>query len=162
MNTKLSALVKSRPGLRQVHPQIVQDALYCFGKFETACVQHLRENVHRLIRHTYSDDDGNACIFGLLTESLGEHLHIRDRGSLTTWFTGGCGPMYRELPQYQPARYLVRIWDGDRDPGTEARYESWRGRLTQENIRDIAEIHLAMQEEKTATMNAAMIAAVAS
>ena len=163
MNTKLTTLLKARPGLRHVHSQIIRDALYCFSKFDIACVQHLRDNAHRLIRHTYMDDDSNGCIFGLLSEVLPAHLRIRDRGSLTTWFTGGCGPMYRELPEYQPARYLVRIWDGDRDHGTETRYSSWRGRLTQENIRDLAEVYLELHAEhqsQTATLLA--ISAIAS
>jgi hypothetical protein len=161
MNTKLSTLLKARPGLRHVHPQIIKDALYCFSKFDIACVQHLRDNTHRLIRHSYMDDDGNGCIFGVLSEELPAHLRIRDRGSLTTWFTGGCGPMYRELEEYQPARYLVRIWDGDRDHGTEARYDSWRGRLTQENLRDLAEMHLEIHasEQSTAAMVAASVIA---
>ena len=67
--------------------------------------------------------------------------------------------MYRELQEYQAARYLVRIWDGDRDHGTEARYESWRGRLTQENIRDMADIYLELQAE--AEPKAAMVAIAA-
>ena len=160
MNQKLTALLKAYPGLRHVHSQIIEDALYCFSKFDPSCVKHLRENVHRLVCHTYADDEGNGCIFGLLTETLPLHMRIRDRGSLTTWFTGGCGPMYRELPEYQPARYLVRIWDGDRDPGTEARYDSWRGRLSQENIRDLADIHLAMHGENAALSHAVMVAAI--
>jgi hypothetical protein len=162
MNTTLTTLLKARPGLRHVHPQIIRDALYCFSKFDIASVQHLRDNSHRLIRHAYMDDDANGCIFGLLSENLPAHLRIRDRGSLTTWFTGGCGPMYRELPEYQPARYLVRIWDGDRDHGTEARYESWRGRLTQENIRDLAEIQLELHANERAATTAMVTAAVAT
>jgi hypothetical protein len=159
MNTKFTTLLKARPGLRHVHSQIIRDALYCLSKFDVACVQHLRENTHRLVRHTYMDEEGNGCIFGILSENLPVHLRIRDRGSLTTWFTGGCGPMYRELQEYQAARYLVRIWDGDRDHGTEARYESWRGRLTQENIRDIADIYLELHAE--AEPKAAMVAIAA-
>src|SRR4029078_8741151 len=133
MNTKLTTLVKARPGLRHVHSQIIRDALYCFSKFDIACVQHLRDNSHRLVRHTYMDEDGNGCIFGLLSEILPAHLRIRDRGSLTTWFTGGCGPMYRELPEYQAARYLVRIWDGDRAHRPDSRYEYSRGRRPTEH-----------------------------
>jgi hypothetical protein len=158
MNTKLTTLLKARPGLRHVHSQIIRDALYCFSKFDIACVQHLRDNAHRLVRHTYMDEDGNGCVFGLLSENLPAHLRIRDRGSLTTWFTGGCGPMYRELPEYQAARYLVRIWDGDRDHGTEARYDSWRGRLSQENMRDLTEIYLELHGEAQQSATAAMVA----
>lgn len=165
MNAKLTQLLAARPGLRQVHPQIIEDAFYCFSKFDLRCVQHLRSNVHRLIRHSYSDDQGNGCIFGLLTETLPAGQQIRDRSTLTTWFTGGCGPMYRELPEYQAARYLVRVWDGDRDPGTEARYECWRGRLTQENIRDLTEIFLELQQtgevRRTDVAHAAMVSVVA-
>lgn len=165
MNAKLTQLLNARPGLRHVHPQIIEDALYCFSKFDLRCVQHLRSNTHRLIRHSYNDDQGNGCIFGLLTETLPVRQQIRDRSTLTSWFTGGSGPMYRELPEYQAARYLVRVWDGDRDPGTEARYECWRGRLTQENIRDLTEIFLELQgndeARRTAVANAAMVSVVA-
>jgi hypothetical protein len=66
--------------------------------------------------------------------------------------------MYRELPEYQAARYLVRIWDGDRDHGTEARYDSWRGRLSQENVRDLTEIYLEMHSEAQQSATAAMVA----
>lgn len=68
--------------------------------------------------------------------------------------------MYRELPEYQPARYLVRVWDGDRDPGTEARYDSWRGRLTPAHIRDLADIHLSACIEQKALGEMALVAAV--
>ena len=50
-----------------------------------------------------------------------------------------------------------------RDHGTEARYESWRGRLTPENIRDLTEIYLELHTEQQ-SQTAAMVAvsAVAS
>ncbi|MFZ4766319.1 MAG: hypothetical protein ACOYMN_15315 [Roseimicrobium sp.] len=148
MKANLTEVLNAKPGLRHVHPQIIRDALYCFSKFDVACVEFLRDNAHRLTRHTYMDEEGNGCIFGLLSEPLPEKERIRDRSALTTWFTGGCGYLFRERPEYQPARYLVRVWDGDRDPGTEERYECWRGHLTKQNIRDLAEIYLELRSRR--------------
>jgi hypothetical protein len=146
MNTSLPHLCEAKPSLRNLHPQIIGDALYCFSKFDPACVQHLRDNVQRLVRGSYSDGRGRGCIFGLLSELLPNGQRIHDRESLTTYFTGGHGPLFRERECYQPARYLVRVWDGDRDPGTVLRYENWNGTFTTEQVRDLATLHLELLE----------------
>jgi hypothetical protein len=72
---------------------------------------HLKQNFHRLVRHTYQTDSGTGCIFGLLTENRTEDSRITSRETLTCFFTGGCGEGYKDLPVYQPARWIVRAWD---------------------------------------------------
>jgi hypothetical protein len=146
MNTSLPHLSEAKPSLRNLHPQIIGDALYCFSKFDPACVRHLRDNVQRLVRGSYSDGRGRGCIFGILSELLPATQRIHDRESLTTYFTGGHGPLFRERECYQPARYLVRVWDGDRDPGTVLRYENWNGTFTAEQVRELADLHLELLE----------------
>lgn len=144
MNTTLPLLREALPSLRALHPQIIGDALYCFSKFDASCVRHLRDNVHRLVRGSYADGRDRGCIFGILSELLPAADRIHDRESLTTYFTGGHGPLYRERESYQPARYLVRVWDGDRDPGTVLRYDNWSGTFTADQVRDLAQLHLDM------------------
>jgi hypothetical protein len=72
---------------------------------------HLQRNFHQLVRHTYKGTAGTGCIFGLLTELRTGDGRIGCRESLTRFFTGGSGADYRELPVYQPARWIVRAWD---------------------------------------------------
>ncbi len=150
MNISLPRLRENLPSLRSLHPQIIGDALYCFSKFDPSCVRHLRDNAHRLVRGSYADGRGRGCIFGILSELLPAGERIHDRESLTTYFTGGHGPLYRERECYQPARYLVRVWDGDRDPGTVLRYDNWSGTFTADQVRDLAQLHLDMLEAEAA------------
>jgi hypothetical protein len=72
---------------------------------------HLKQNFHRLVRHTYQTESGTGCIFGLLTENRTDDSRITSRETLTWLFTGGCGEGYKDLPVYQPARWIVRAWD---------------------------------------------------
>jgi hypothetical protein len=76
-------------------------------------LRHVRDNRHRLIRDSYSRD-GNGCLMHLLSETLPPEQRINSREDLTRFFTGGTGPGWRELPEYQPARWLVRLIDGQR------------------------------------------------
>lgn len=91
-----------------------EDLRHCCGFFPLACLVHVVQNAHRLMRGQYTNGDGGGCLFYLLSERLPKSRRIDSRESLTRHFTGGSGEGFRELPQYQPAKYLVRLIDGDR------------------------------------------------
>jgi len=98
--------------------QVIEDLLYVFGCFPLASLFHLRDNRHRLIRGMYQED-GNGCLFYLLSEPLPPEERIDSRPALTRYFTGRSGYPACEEPGYQPARRLVRLIDGESCP----RYE---------------------------------------
>lgn len=89
--------------------------------FSTNELLHLLGNLHRLIRGSFWDGRNGRCIFGMLTELRPNP--IESRSALTEFFTGGSGHPYCELPCYQPARWLVRLWDESIDDGLLARYK---------------------------------------
>ena len=98
--------------------RIIADLDYVFDDMPLACLRHLRANFRRLIRRKYDDGAGGKCIFALATEVLPEARRIVCRKSLTRFYGGD-----PEAPHYQPARALVRVWDGhDADPIALARY----------------------------------------
>lgn len=93
--------------------QPVRDDLrYVFGFFTIDCLLNLRLHPDRLIRRRFSDGSGGGCIMHLLSEPLPAEQRIVDPPSLTRYFTGASGYPACEEPQYQPARHLVRLWDG--------------------------------------------------
>lgn len=89
--------------------------------FSTNELLHLLGNLHCLIRGSFWDGRNGRCIFGMLTELRPNP--IESRSALTEFFTGGSGHPYCELPCYQPARWLVRLWDESIDDGLLARYK---------------------------------------
>jgi hypothetical protein len=88
------------------HACLVRDLKYVFSWFPTSCLLHLRANRHRLTRGTYQAPDGGGCIFYLLTETLPAEQRITSKAALTRYFGGDPA-----RPEYQPARWLVRLWD---------------------------------------------------
>lgn len=96
---------------RQTLSRVEDDLHFCFEQFPLACLLHLRENRHRLIRGHYQDSQGGGCLFFLLSELLPRAQRITSKPELTRFFTGGSGDPFCEQPEYQPARYVVRIWD---------------------------------------------------
>ena len=129
------------PGLRTLPWQVIADALDAFAHFGTDRVEHLRDSTHRLIRNSFRDNHGGGCIFHLLTEANGPGAWIDSKESLTRYFTGGCGEDFRHLPQYQPAKWLVRVWDGEKT----SRYGNWTA-LTAAMIHDLCELSLVLRE----------------
>jgi hypothetical protein len=104
-------------------PQQVKDDLrFALGFFPTEALLHVRANRHRLIRGAYRRA-GRGCLFSLLSEVLPADQQITTREDLTRFFTGSTGENVRELPQYQPARWLVRLVDGQDCLG---RYDEYR------------------------------------
>ena len=95
----------------KLHPRIISDLRFVFSKFPTECLLHLSENFHRLVSGVYRDEQGRGCLFFLLSELLAAPIDSRE--ALTRYFTGGSGDPYKDFPVYQPAKWLVRIIDGE-------------------------------------------------
>ncbi|MEQ1850302.1 MAG: hypothetical protein ABMA01_01795 [Chthoniobacteraceae bacterium] len=93
--------------------RIFDDLEFVFDErfFSREDLLHLRNNFHRLAPGAYHSPDGTGCIFGILTEKMAPETRITSRETLTKYFTGSHGETVRELPVYQPARWLVRAFD---------------------------------------------------
>jgi hypothetical protein len=99
------------------HPQITVD-----------CLRHLVLSRERLIRGHYRLTGGRGCLMFVLTEPLGK-WQIRDKSDLTRFFGRERGiagsPGYiaaKDSPEYQPAKWLVRLIDGQICEQVRARY----------------------------------------
>jgi hypothetical protein len=92
--------------------KIRNDLRFVLGWFPLECLEHVRANRHRLIRKQYTDGEG-GCLFYLLSERFPTPLRIDSKAALTRFFTGRSGYPACETPEYQPARWLVRIIDGE-------------------------------------------------
>ena len=99
------------------HPRVTPD-----------CLRHLLRSGQRLITGQYHLADGRGCLMFVLTEPLGE-WQIRDKGDLTGFFgrergiAGWRGYIAaKDSPEYQPAKWLVRLIDGQICQDTRARY----------------------------------------
>lgn len=87
--------------------QLIDDLRTVFHAVPGESLEHLRRNRHRLVRGTYRTDDGRGCIMYLLTETLPRRWRIDSKKALTRFFGQG-DP---DSPQYQPAKWIVRLWD---------------------------------------------------
>jgi hypothetical protein len=92
------------------------------------CLRHLIASQHRLIAGHYELPDGRGCLMFVLTELLGSK-HIRCRLDLTRFFGRERGhpgtPGYvaaKDSPEYQPAKWLVRLVDAQYCELVRARY----------------------------------------
>lgn len=99
--------------------QVVRDLIDVFThpRITPDCLRHLIANRHRLITGHYELPDGRGCMMFLLTEPLGAS-QIRTRDDLTRFFgrehgrpgrAGYIAP--KDSPEYQPAKWLVRLID---------------------------------------------------
>lgn len=99
------------------HPQITRD-----------CLRHLVAHHQRLIAGQFVLPDGRGCLMNVLTEPLGEG-QIRSKGDLLRFFGRSSGVPGRlgyvaatDSPEYQPAKWLVRLVDGQICEHTRGRY----------------------------------------
>jgi hypothetical protein len=125
-----------------VPQQAINDLRFALSFFPTEALMHLRSNRHRLIRGAYRRA-GKGCLFNLLSEVLPADQHIDTRESLTRFFTGTSGEAVRELPQYQPARWLVRLFDGQDCNG---RYGNYR-LLEFDDLMDVLDVLIAERKQ---------------
>ncbi len=90
------------------------DKAVVFARFPRESLIHLRNQFHRLSYGSYASPDGTGCLFHILSEVLPPNQRIVSRETLTRYFTGGSGGLHRELPSYEPARFLVHAFDQKR------------------------------------------------
>jgi hypothetical protein len=110
--------------------QIVRDLIDVFVHpgVSSACLRHLISNQHRLTNGHYELSDGRGCLMFLLTEPLGPR-QIRSKNDLTRFFgrergfLGWLGHVAaKDSPEYQPAKWLVRLVDAQYCEQVRARY----------------------------------------
>jgi len=92
------------------------------------CLEHLIDSRDRLIAGHFELSDNRGCLMFLLTEPLGV-VQICTRHDLTRFFGRPRGfpgwPGYvaaKDSPEYQPAKWLVRLIDGQFCEQLRARY----------------------------------------
>src|SRR5437773_11659296 len=110
--------------------QIVRDLVEVMThpRLTADCLRHLLRSSDRLVTRHYHLPDGRGCLMFVLTEPLGE-WQIRDRADLTGFFgrergiAGWPGHIAaKDSPEYQPAKWLVRLVDGQVCEQTRAIY----------------------------------------
>jgi hypothetical protein len=104
--------------------QIVRDLIEVFthSKISPDCLQHLIANRHRLVGGQYELIDGRGCLMFVLTEPLAS-LQIRSKEDLSRFFGRERGQSPgNESPEYQPAKWLVRLVDNQICERVRARY----------------------------------------
>jgi len=110
--------------------QVVRDLIDVFAhpSISARCLRHLIASHDRLIAGRYLLPDGRGCLMNVLTEPLGEK-QIRSKGDLLRFFSCSYGepgwPGYvaaADSPEYQPAKWLVRLIDGQVCEQTRGRY----------------------------------------
>jgi len=110
--------------------QVVRDLVDVFTHpgITIRCLRHLLESHQRLIVGRYVLPDGRGCLMYVLTEPLGER-QIRSKGDLLRFFgrprglPGWPGHVAAtDSPEYQPAKWLVRLVDGQVCEHTRNRY----------------------------------------
>jgi hypothetical protein len=92
------------------------------------CLEHLIASRRRLITGHFELPDDRGCLMFVLTEPLGE-AQIRSKFDLTRFFgrqrgfPGWSGHIAaKDSPEYQPAKWLVRLIDGQFCEQLRARY----------------------------------------
>lgn len=102
----------------QVRTQLQKDLQYVFESFSLDCLYHLRANRDRLRRGRYCDQNGKGCLMYLLSETLPDSQRIYSKETLVKFFAGGD----EHASIYQPAKWIVRIWDEQICSSVEERY----------------------------------------
>jgi hypothetical protein len=92
------------------------------------CLEHLIDSRERLVTGHFELPDDRGCLMFLLTEPLGQ-AQIRTKRDLTRFFGRQRAfpgwPSYvaaKDSPEYQPAKWLVRLVDGQFCEQVRARY----------------------------------------
>lgn len=101
--------------------QIVRDLVDVLTHPEITleCLRHLLDQRGRLAGGKYELPDGRGCLMHVLTEALSPRKQIRSKTDLIRFFGRGHGRPGRigyipphDSPEYQPAKWLVRLVDG--------------------------------------------------
>jgi hypothetical protein len=116
------------------------------------CLRHLIDSREQLISGHYEQADGRGCLMFVLTEPLGERC-IRSRAHLTQFFgreqgfAGWPGHVSaKDSAEYQPAKWLVRLVDGQFCEQARKRYGRSCEFFDYDLVIDVAEQVLAQRE----------------
>jgi hypothetical protein len=110
--------------------QVIRDLVDVFAHpgITPECLRHLIRSHGRLIAGRYVLPDGRGCLMYVLTQPLGEK-QIRSKGDLLRFFgrtqgvPGWPGHVAAtDSREYQPAKWLVRLIDGQVCEETRCRY----------------------------------------
>lgn len=135
--------------------QVVADLRQVFACFPLASLLHVRANRHRLIRWNYTTPDGKGCLMNLLSEPLPQAQRIYSKDSLMRFFCADWQPG-RDCSgnlEYQPAKWIVRLWDGHICDQLRARYAG-HTHLTEDELFAVLDMVIA---ERTALENEARL-----
>jgi hypothetical protein len=101
--------------------QIVRDLIdvLTHPEISRTCLRHLIDQRQRLIRGAYESPDGRGCLMHVLTERLTPEKQVRNKRDLARLFGRPHGRLGmlgyiapQDSPEYQPAKWLVRLVDG--------------------------------------------------
>jgi hypothetical protein len=135
--------------------QIVRDLVDALGHPEITldCLRHLLSQRSRLIRGSYQSPDGRGCLMHVLTEPLSPRKQIRSKSELVRFFGRGHGRPGRigyiaphDSPEYQPAKWLVRLVDGQICRSVRMRYGRSAEFFDYDLVLDVARQVLAQRE----------------
>ena len=110
--------------------QIVRDLIEIFAHPDITprCLRHLIANRWRLMRGNYEERSGRGCLMNVLTEPLGKR-QVRSKRDLVQFFGKQRGVFgwfgyvaAKDSPEYQPAKWIVRLVDGQYCNQVRARY----------------------------------------
>jgi hypothetical protein len=134
--------------------RIVRDLIEIFAHPEITprCLRHLLANRWRLIRGNYEHHSGHGCLLNVLTEPLGNR-QVRNRNDLIRLFGRQRGIFgwfgyvaAKDSPEYQPAKWLVRLVDRQFCGQIRARYGRSCELFDYDLVISVAEQVLAQRE----------------
>jgi hypothetical protein len=136
-------------------PQIVRDLVDVLSRdaIPLDCLRHLLAHRDRLISGRYHAGGGRGCLFFVLTEPLGRGRHVRSKADLIRLFGRSQGSRWsrgyvaaQDSAEYQPAKWLVRLVDGQICPEVRRRYGRSAELFDYELVMDVAEQVLVQRE----------------
>src|SRR5262245_41086802 len=136
--------------------QIVRDLVDVLARevITLDCLRHLLAERDRLISGRYQAGDGRGCLFHVLTEPLGKGRVVSSKAELgrtfgrpqgRPWSFGYVAGEYSA--EYQPAKWLVRLVDGQICPEVRRRYGRSAELFDYELVIAVAEQVLLQREE---------------
>jgi hypothetical protein len=136
--------------------QIVRDLVDVLTHPEITpeCLEYLLAQQGRLVGGQFETPDGRGCLMRVLTEPLSPRKQIRSRSDLVRFFGRGHGRPGRlgyvpphDSPEYQPAKWLVRLVDGQICRSVRARYGRSAEFFDYDLVLDVAQQVLNQREE---------------
>lgn len=130
-------------------------AVFSREDIPTSALRHLIAQRHRLVRGVYESADGRGCFIRLLTETLPESMQVRSKADLVRVFGRAPGAPPETAcefsAEYQPVKWLVRLFDGQICSRVVRRYGRVSEPLSFDLIVEVAREVLAERESRTTT-----------